>query len=166
MNKETARKIAGVLLLGILTAIAFSKPMKEYWQIPKQLVLFEGDAVEFPAASLPVQAAVNDRNAPETLNIERKNGSLSVKAKRRGHETMVLQVAGMPIKQVDVNVLPTLKVIPGGQSIGVKLNTVGVLVVGYHLVETEKREKNRRERQPAFKSAISLSALTAKKSKT
>ncbi|WP_047758054.1 SpoIVB peptidase, partial [Geobacillus sp. ZGt-1] len=142
MNKETARKIAGVLLLGILTAIAFSKPMKEYWQIPKQLVLFEGDAVEFPAASLPVQAAVNDRNAPETLNIERKNGSLSVKAKRRGHETMMLQVAGMPIKQVDVNVLPTLKVIPGGQSIGVKLNTVGVLVVGYHLVETENGKKS------------------------
>lgn len=65
---------------------------------------------------------------------------------------MVLQVAGMPIKQVDVNVLPTLKVIPGGQSIGVKLNTVGVLVVGYHLVETENGKKSP-GRRPASKSA-------------
>ncbi|AMX82952.1 SpoIVB peptidase [Geobacillus subterraneus] len=142
MNKETARKIAGVLLLGILMAIGVSKPMKEYWQIPKQLVLFEGDAVKFEAASLPVQAAANDRNAPEMLQVERKNGSLSVKAKEHGHKTMVLQVAGMPIKQVDVKVLPTLKVIPGGQSIGVKLNTVGVLVVGYHLVETDNGKKS------------------------
>lgn len=131
-------------------AIGFAKPMKEYWQIPKQLVLFEGDTVEFQASFLPVQAAVHDRNAPETLNVEQKNGlnveqkngSLSVKAKQRGEETLVLQVAGMPIKQVDVNVLPTLKVIPGGQSIGVKLNTVGVLVVGYHLVETENGKKS------------------------
>ncbi|ARP43406.1 SpoIVB peptidase [Geobacillus sp. 47C-IIb] len=142
MNRETARKMIGVLLLGILMVIGFSKPMKEYWQIPKQLVLFEGDAVKFEAASLPVQATANDRNAPETLEVERKNGSLSVKAKQSGQETMVLQVAGMPVKQVDVNVLPTLKVVPGGQSIGVKLNTVGVLVVGYHLVETENGKKS------------------------
>ncbi|GAB6889257.1 SpoIVB peptidase [Geobacillus stearothermophilus] len=142
MKKEMARNIAGVLLLGMLMAIGFTKPMKEYWQIPKQFVLFEGDTVEFRASALPVQAAVHDRNAPETLNVEQKNGSLSVKAKQRGEETLVLQVAGMPIKQVDVNVLPTLKVIPGGQSIGVKLNTVGVLVVGYHLVETENGKKS------------------------
>ncbi|BBW95659.1 SpoIVB peptidase [Geobacillus icigianus] len=137
MKKEMARTIAGVLLLGIIAAIGLSKPMKEYGQIPKQLVLFEGDAVKWNTASLPAQAAVNVQNAPETLEVEQKNGSLAVKAKRRGQGTMMLEVAGMPIKQVDVKVLPTLKVIPGGQSIGVKLNTVGVLVVGYHLVETD-----------------------------
>lgn len=72
MKKEMARNIAGVLLLGMLMAIGFTKPMKEYWQIPKQLVLFEGDTVEFRASALPVQAAVHDRNAPETLNVEQK----------------------------------------------------------------------------------------------
>ena len=34
--------------------------------------------------------------------------------------------------------LKDFKVIPGGQSIGVKLNTKGVLVVGHHLIQTEK----------------------------
>ena len=37
-----------------------------------------------------------------------------------------------------MRVLKDFKVIPGGQSIGVKLNTKGVLVVGHHLIQTEK----------------------------
>ncbi len=51
-------------------------------------------------------------------------------------------MAGFPIKQVNVKVLPDFKVVPGGQSIGVKLNTVGVLVVGHHLVETEQGKQS------------------------
>lgn len=43
----------------------------------------------------------------------------------------------MPIKKVDVKVLKNFRVIPGGQSIGVKLNSKGVLVVGHHLVDTK-----------------------------
>ncbi|WP_028983825.1 SpoIVB peptidase [Sporolactobacillus terrae] len=35
-----------------------------------------------------------------------------------------------------------LRLIPGGQSIGVQLNTKGVLVVGYHLVTTSKGESS------------------------
>ena len=34
---------------------------------------------------------------------------------------MFLEFAGFPVKKVDVNVLKDFKVIPGGQSIGVKL---------------------------------------------
>ena len=55
---------------------------------------------------------------------------------------MFLEFAGFPVKKVDVNVLKDFKVIPGGQSIGVKLNTVGVLVVGHHLVNTEDGKKS------------------------
>ena len=40
---------------------------------------------------------------------------------------MFLELAGFPVKKVDVNVLKDFKVVPGGQSIGVKLNTLGVL---------------------------------------
>ena len=46
-----------------------------------------------------------------------------------------------------VNVLPDLKVVPGGQSIGVKLHSVGVLVVGFHQINTSEG-KNRPVKQP------------------
>ncbi|MYL59513.1 SpoIVB peptidase, partial [Virgibacillus halodenitrificans] len=46
----------------------------------------------------------------------------------------IYELAGMPIKKVDMSVLDDLRVIPGGHSIGVQLQTKGVLVVGHHLV--------------------------------
>lgn len=96
--------------------------------------------MRFSSTSLPVQTTVKD--ASKSIEIHKHAHSFSVKAKQRGEKKMVLEVAGMPVKQVDVKVLPSLKVIPGGQSIGVKLNTVGVLVVGYHLIETENGKKS------------------------
>ncbi|CJH85202.1 SpoIVB peptidase precursor [Streptococcus pneumoniae] len=68
---------------------------------------------------------------------EQKQG-LMVNSHQNGEADMVFQLAGFPVKKVNVKVLKDFKVIPGGQSIGVKLNTKGVLVVGHHLIQTEK----------------------------
>ena len=64
--------------------------------------------------------------------------SVSLQAKEQGKNEMFLELAGFPVKKVDVNVLKDFKVIPGGQSIGVKLNTVGVLVVGHHQFQLKR----------------------------
>jgi stage IV sporulation protein B len=120
-------------------AIGLSKPIKDYIRIPKQLVMFEGETVRFTSA-LPVQASVKS-NQP-SVKVTEQSQSLSIQAKESGEDDMILQMAGLPIKQVNVKVLSNYKVIPGGQSIGVKLNTLGVLVVGHHLVETEQGKKS------------------------
>src|SRR5690606_19157493 len=44
-----------------------------------------------------------------------------------------------PIKKVNLSVLDDLRVVPGGQSIGVQLQTRGVLVVGHHLVKNKDK---------------------------
>ncbi|MDD9149310.1 SpoIVB peptidase [Sporolactobacillus sp. CQH2019] len=41
-----------------------------------------------------------------------------------------------PSPRTDARIRPDLLLVPGGESIGVKLNTRGVLVVGYHLVDS------------------------------
>ncbi|MEK4028863.1 SpoIVB peptidase [Pseudobacillus sp. FSL P4-0506] len=51
-------------------------------------------------------------------------------------EAELLQLAGFPEKNEKAAAASKIRVIPGGQSIGIKLNTFGVLVVGHHLVET------------------------------
>ena len=76
---------------------------------------------------------------------------------------MLLEFAGFPVKKVDVNVLKDFKVIPGGQSIGVKFNTLGVLVVGHHRLPI--REKYLQVKWQGLKLEISLLKLTAKKLK-
>jgi stage IV sporulation protein B len=139
LNAETIRKIIGAFLLVSLIAIGLSKPIKDYIRIPKQLVMFEGETVHFTSA-LPVQASV--KNNQPSVKVTEQSQSLSIQAKESGEDDMILQMAGLPIKQVNVKVLSNYKVIPGGQSIGVKLNTLGVLVVGHHLVETEQGKKS------------------------
>ncbi|HZG60451.1 MAG TPA: SpoIVB peptidase [Anoxybacillus sp.] len=139
MNAETIRKVIGAFLLVSLIAIGLSKPIKDYIRIPKQLVMFEGETVRFTSA-LPVQASVKS-NQP-SVEVNEQSQSLSIQAKESGEDDMILQMAGLPVKQVNVKVLSKYKVIPGGQSIGVKLNTLGVLVVGHHLVETEQGKKS------------------------
>ncbi|CAM5584092.1 SpoIVB peptidase [Streptomyces afghaniensis] len=90
--------------------------------------------------AISVTANVADEDSVVALSQEK--GKFSLQGKVSGKDEMMLELAGIPIKKVDVNVLKDFKVIPGGQSIGVKLNTVGVLVVGHHQVNTEEGKQS------------------------
>ncbi len=65
-----------------------------------------------------------------TTSLKLNNG-VEFKTLQKGSANLHYKVFGLiPYKTVKVNVVPRFEVIPGGQSIGVKLNTEGVLVVG------------------------------------
>ncbi|QED48569.1 SpoIVB peptidase [Cytobacillus dafuensis] len=133
MTIEALRKIIGGILLVSLIAIGFSKPFKEYIEIPTSITLFEGQQFNLAKVEM-VTAKMSSDNS--SIALKQDNDSVSLNAKKRGENEMFLELAGFPIKKVDVNVLKDFKVIPGGQSIGVKLNTIGVLVVGHHQINT------------------------------
>lgn len=134
---EKIRKIIGAFLLVSLISLGFYQPFKDYLNIPTDLVLFEDQHFTLP--NLPLADVVNaNANIVHTSNEE----ALSVYANESGDDQLLFEANGFPIKNVNVKVLPDLKVIPGGQSIGVKLNTLGVLVVGHHQVATEEGKKS------------------------
>lgn len=114
--------------------LCVSQPFKEYVQIPNKITLFEGQGLHFPS-SIPVTAKVKESSS--SLGIVKTEKTLGFNGKQSGADKVVLQLAGIPIKQVNVDVIPEYYVYPGGQSIGVKLNTLGVLVVGHHQVDTD-----------------------------
>mgnify|MGYP000988913200 CR=1 FL=1 len=59
------------------------------------------------------------------------NKDIQLKTIDKGTAVFKQKVLGLlPYRNIKVNVVPQLKLIPGGHSIGVKLNTEGVLVVG------------------------------------
>ncbi|MFT9598701.1 SpoIVB peptidase [Mesobacillus sp.] len=134
LKKDFLRKFIGGILLVSLIALGFAKPVHEYLSIPGDITLFEGQKLDFQANAVQVSALVKDSN----IAVDQKGETLSLEAKRHGKDEMVLELAGFPVKKVDVNVLKDFKVRPGGQSIGVKLNTVGVLVVGHHQVQADE----------------------------
>ncbi|RSK27785.1 SpoIVB peptidase [Bacillus sp. HMF5848] len=132
MTLDKIRKIMGAILLVSLIGLGFVQPLQDYINIPTSVTVFEGEQHQLSKA-FPTSLAVTTINNDV---IETDNSTLSFRAEQSGRSKMLLQMAGVPVKQVDVRVLPDFKVIPGGQSIGVKLNSVGVLVVGHHQIDT------------------------------
>ncbi|RFU65646.1 SpoIVB peptidase [Peribacillus glennii] len=132
------RIIGGILLVSLI-ALGLYQPLSEYMSIPKKVVLFEGEHYRLPS-TMPVTARVITAESGATL--DKAGDGVTVKAEKPGTNELLLEFAGLPTKKVDVEVIKDFKVIPGGQSIGVKLNTLGVLVVGHHLVDTPKGKKS------------------------
>jgi stage IV sporulation protein B len=139
LKLETLRRIIGGILLVSLSSLIFFHPFQQYLSIPKNITVFKGQQYTIQKAA-PVAAELKMHN--KSIALKQDRHSISLSANEKGKNEMILEYAGIPVKQVDVNVLKEFKVIPGGQSIGVKLNTVGVLVVGHHLVSTEEGKKS------------------------
>ncbi|SHF59374.1 SpoIVB peptidase [Ornithinibacillus halophilus] len=117
-----------VLFIGLLT-VPFMPPIQNYFSIPNQIVTFSNQSpIEVPSLgnAVEVEASSNSIEAIDTSMFH---------ATESGNSQLTYSVMGLPIKKVDVSVLDDVKVIPGGQSIGVQLQTKGVLVVGHHLVK-------------------------------
>ncbi|MDP4104512.1 MAG: SpoIVB peptidase [Bacillota bacterium] len=139
MKLDSIRKIIGGILLVSLSSLLFFHPFQQYLSIPNNITVFKGQQYTIQKAA-PVAVEVQKHN--KSISLKQERNSISVSANEQGKNEMIMEFAGIPVKQVDVNVLKDFKVIPGGQSIGVKLNTAGVLVVGHHLVNTEEGKKS------------------------
>lgn len=69
-------------------------------------------------------------------------GNLILRAETVGSSDLTFKLFGIiPIKSITVNVLPEIRVYPGGQAIGVLLKSRGVMVVGNSFVEGEDGRK-------------------------
>ena len=71
-----------------------------------------------------------------------ENGNLTLFTEAVGHYDIELKFLGvLPIKKMSVDVIEDDMVIPGGESIGIKIHTEGVLVVKISSVQTDGGEK-------------------------
>ncbi|WP_088104737.1 SpoIVB peptidase [Halalkalibacter urbisdiaboli] len=146
MRGDQIRKATGICILLFLLSLGFSSTMKDWVTVPTSMTMFEGENTELYEAHGSMDAITVSTNEPSLAfslkNNQNETASAMISSEKLGKQRMTMEVAGFPIKQVDVNVLPKTEVIPGGQSIGVKLNTEGVLVVGHHLVQTEEGDQS------------------------
>ncbi|ANE48059.1 serine peptidase [Paenibacillus swuensis] len=138
------KQLLGLLLVFLVCLISTSPPFQSFASFPEKLRLFTGEHKSL-RLSMPVNAMVTVDH-PEILAVNGVKGSfsrvnlnrpLNLQTHKAGHAHMQLKLFGkIPLKTVEVNVVPDLKVIPGGQTIGVKIKSAGILVVGHHLVKS------------------------------
>ncbi|MFD2371881.1 SpoIVB peptidase [Brevibacillus sp. GCM10020057] len=147
MIRQNKRKWMGSFLLLITALVVSSTPFRDLSSFPHELRMTEGSLKQL-RVSVPVMGTLVNSN-PDILHV---NGTkarevsvdlskpMSVEPLRAGQAQLQLKWRNIPLTAVKVDVLPDLRLYPGGQSIGVKLQTAGVLVVGHHLVDDGKKK--------------------------
>ncbi|NGP43617.1 SpoIVB peptidase [Bacillaceae bacterium SIJ1] len=132
-RKLPVRKLVGVFLLVAFIGLTTSPPFISYVKLPVSMTMFTN--------SQPVQVdalpGIEMESAP-SLTVQKDANKVSVEAKKSGVAKLHYTLGGFPIKQSEVRMLDDIRLIPGGQSIGVRLNAGGVLIVGYHDIDTKK----------------------------
>jgi len=150
LNSWRKKRYAGLILVFLICLTCLSTPFQSFASFPEELRLFTGQN-KLLALDMPVNAEVTVTN-PDIVTV---NGSsqrsflapldrpLAIRSSHAGHTEMKVKLFGtIPLKTVKVNVVPDLKVVPGGQTIGVKIHSDGILVVGHHLIQVSSNTKN------------------------
>lgn len=142
MGSSKRKRLTGLILVFFVCLVVASTPFQAFASFPDELRLFEGQDARLRLA-MPVHAQVTvsdpgivkvNGNAKQSFRID-LNQPITLQSDRSGKTEMQLKLFGaIPLKTVKVNVVPDLKVIPGGQTIGVKIKSAGIMVVGHHLV--------------------------------
>ncbi|WP_177167907.1 SpoIVB peptidase [Marininema mesophilum] len=143
MGRRQRSKWMGLFLVLLLVLGSMSTPFRQYMAFPSEMRLFSGNLKEIrltmpvsatAVVSDPRIAAVN-RSTSDRVQLHLSH-PFTLVPKNIGQTELSLKLFGMvPFKKMQVKVLPNIRVIPGGQSIGVKLKSAGPLVVGHHLVQ-------------------------------
>lgn len=152
MYKEKTRKTAGVIIIFLIIISIYSPQAQNLNKIPTYLRIIKGDeknlVLGFPinvSAEIDREDIINLNG--QQLKVEKKinlKDSLNITTINQGQTSLKLKLFGLiPLRNLVIDVLPELKVIPGGQSIGVMLRTEGVIVVGQSVVESDDGKKHR-----------------------
>lgn len=148
MHLHNRRRLAGLIIAFFICLLSFSAPFQCFASFPQELRIFMGQDKALQL-SMPVYGQVTVKD-PDIVRINgTTDTSLALNLKEpilihsaeAGLTEMQVKVGKIPLKTVKVRVVPDLKVIPGGQTIGVKLKSAGVLVVGHHLVAVDENKK-------------------------
>ncbi|KIL75244.1 SpoIVB peptidase [Bacillus badius] len=83
---------------------------------------------------LIISSFMNSAHAAGMSHLQKENEPSAANL-TLNEKTKLLQLAGFPEDNEKAAAIRKIRVIPGGQSIGIKLNTFGVLVVGHHLID-------------------------------
>ncbi len=156
------KKIFGLVTVIMVIAFSFTTTFQSFVTFPNEVRMFKS-AIKQVKLPLPISATVVSSNSgvlevnghENSFKID-LNSPITVKPKEEGNSKLTLKLFGiLPLKSVNFKVIKDIKVIPGGQTIGVKLKSAGVMVVGHHSIT----EKNGTNLSPAEKAGIKTGDL-------
>ncbi|MEO3944408.1 SpoIVB peptidase [Gorillibacterium sp. CAU 1737] len=148
MNSGNRYQWVGIILSLAIILLGFSAPLQSLSTMPSHYRMFSGQVTRLPL-SMPVLAQVSVDH-PDVLQVNGLHQYFSqvslkepiqVASAKAGHTDLRFKVGKIPLRTVHVQVIPEVKVIPGGQTIGVKLKSAGILIVGHHQITVAGNQK-------------------------
>ena len=129
--KTRIKQIVGWVCALAVVAGANSPFVRQIFAIPDQILISEGQAYTLEIPGL-FTAQKNDTAVTKLMGttLSDTGGNVDLLAQQPGEDKLTLQILGIPVKQVALEVTPEKNVMLGGQAIGVALYTKGALVVG------------------------------------
>jgi len=133
------RQITGLIIVAVIVSIVASPQYRSITNVPHHLRLCPGQQMEL-SIDMPLQVEVNydgadiielsGKQTPQGWRLD-LGEPISINPLTTGKTKLQVKLFGIiPLKQVVVEVLPEVRLMPGGHSIGVLLGKYGVLVVG------------------------------------
>lgn len=128
-----AKRLLGLMLAIIVCLCCTTAPFRTYAALPNHLRLFEGEHKQLNLV-MPVQAqATVDR--PDILKVNGQSETsfrlslqkpISLQSSQTGQAELKLKLfGGIPLKTLKVNVVPNLRVVPGGRRSASRSNPRG-----------------------------------------
>ena len=146
MVKMKYRSILGVSIAALIIAFCCSPQFRTIYGLPPHMRIIEGEIasfdVDFPL-TLTIQSDMkqNIRNH-SPMPMDGLSRPVFLDTVNLGNATVEFKLLGfIPLRTVEVNVLPSIQLLPGGNSIGVVLHSRGVIVVGNSPILTENQQQ-------------------------
>jgi len=143
MVKFKYRSIIGVCIAVLIVAFCFSPQFRNIYGLPPHMRIIEGESASFHV-NFPFTLTINPEfdqsvSMQSTMTMEVLSKPVFLEKLKLGNTTVQFKLLGLvPLRTVQVDVLPPIKLIPGGNSIGVVLHSRGVIVVGNSPIMTSE----------------------------
>lgn len=138
-NKKKYRIILTFVLIIDIILLFSLLYVKVQKKIPERLYLYEKESQDFDF-SLPMKASLQQGSATvicnQTKQVENNiafdfGEPFSLYSQEKGSCSISVKFLGLiPVRQISVNVIEKKQVHPGGETIGIKIDTNGILVLG------------------------------------
>ena len=141
MTNIKFRSILGVCISVLIIAFCLSPQFRTIYGLPPHIRIIQGEIASFNV-NFPLTLSINPAfeesiKAQSPMSNYTLSKPVFLETLKLGNSTVEFKLLGIvPIKTVQVDVLPSMKLVPGGNSIGVVLHSRGVIVVGNSPINT------------------------------
>lgn len=145
MQNHKYRNIVFIIATIVIIAMTFFLNLYEFYGFPREIKIIK-DKDNVLEIKLPFTQPLSQNEKDlmisgfsKTNNKTNLSNPIIIRSSKLGTYDLELRLLGLiPVRKMKVHVLPELRVVPGGHSLGVKLRPNGVIVVGFTPVMNAK----------------------------